>query len=98
MGYVASELADEIIITADNPRSEEVKNIIEDIRKGIRRDNYSIIPDRRQAIEEALKTAQANDIVLIAGKGHENYQIFKDQTIDFDDRIEAKKCLVSMIS
>jgi len=98
MGYIASELADEVIVTADNPRSEDVEDIIEDIKRGIKKDNYRVIPDRHIAIKEALKIAKANDIVLIAGKGHENYQVFKDKTIDFDDRLEAKICLASMIS
>jgi len=93
MGYVASELADQVIITADNPRSEDANGIIADILKGIKKNNYKIIADRALAIEEALKMAEENDIVLLAGKGHENYQVFKDRTIDFDDREEAKRCL-----
>ncbi|MCM8770760.1 MAG: UDP-N-acetylmuramoyl-L-alanyl-D-glutamate--2,6-diaminopimelate ligase [Candidatus Omnitrophica bacterium] len=98
MGYVASELAESVIITSDNPRSEDENDIAQDIRKGIKRNNYKIILDRREAINEALRMAEDNDIVLIAGKGHENYQIFKDKIIDFNDRKEVEKCLMSMIS
>ncbi|MCM8780204.1 MAG: UDP-N-acetylmuramyl-tripeptide synthetase, partial [Candidatus Omnitrophica bacterium] len=98
MGYVASEMADSVIITSDNPRSEDENDIIEDIRKGIRKNNYKIIADRHMAIQEALKIARDDDIVLIAGKGHERCQIFKDKIVDFDDREEVKKCLASRIS
>lgn len=96
MGRVASELSDEVIITADNPRSEDLNAIIADITRGVAKNNYTVIPDRRQAIETAIRMAKEDDIVLIAGKGHENYQVFKDKTIDFDDRIEARQCLQSM--
>jgi len=95
MGYAASELADYVIITNDNSRSEDPQKIIEDIRKGIRKNNYSIIPDRKEAIRKSLSMAGAGDIVLIAGKGHENYQILKNQTVHFDDREVVKECLMS---
>jgi UDP-N-acetylmuramyl-tripeptide synthetase len=96
MGRAASELADYVIITSDNPRSEDPQKIIEDIRKGIRKNNYCIISDRKDAIEKSLSMAEAGDIVLIAGKGHENCQILKDKTIHFDDREAVKECLESM--
>jgi UDP-N-acetylmuramoyl-L-alanyl-D-glutamate--2,6-diaminopimelate ligase len=96
MGHVVSELADYAIITDDNPRSEEPLVIIEDIKKGIKKDNFRVIPDRREAIRESLLMAKEGDIVLIAGKGHENYQILKDKTIHFDDREVARECLKSM--
>lgn len=86
MGRVASDLAELSILTSDNPRSEDPQLIIEEIRRGFLRPHYKIIPDRREAIYEALNLAQPGDVVLIAGKGHETYQIFKDQTIAFDDR------------
>lgn len=86
MGKVASELADEIIITSDNPRSEQPEDIIKDILKGVTTDRYKVIIDREQAIKKSLQMAGENDIVLIAGKGHEKYQIFKDRTIKFDER------------
>ncbi len=96
MGYRATELADYVIITNDNPRSENPQKIIEDIKKGIRKDNYCIIPNRKDAIKKSLSLAKAGDIVLIAGKGHENYQILKNETIYFDDREAARECLESM--
>lgn len=98
MGFVATELGDNVIITADNPRSEEVNDIIEDITRGIKKRNFDVIADRKEAINGALKLARAGDIVLIAGKGHENYQVFKDKTVPFDDREVAKECLKSLIS
>ncbi len=96
MGYAASELADYVIITNDNPRSEDPQDIIEDIVKGIRKNNYCIIPERKDAIRESISEAREGDIVLIAGKGHENYQILRNQTIHFDDREAVKECLESM--
>jgi len=96
MGRLTSELADYVIITNDNPRSEDPEKIIGDIRKGIRRNNYLIIPDRKAAIQKSLSLAKAGDTVLIAGKGHENYQILKDNRIHFDDCEIVKECLGSM--
>ena len=85
MGKVASLLADWSIITSDNPRDEDPDVIIQEITDGFMKKNYEVIVDRREAIHKALKSAKKNEVVLIAGKGHENYQIFKDQTIHFDD-------------
>ncbi len=96
MGHTASELADYVIITNDNPRSEDPQDIIKDIIKGIRKNNHCTIPDRKDAIRKSLSLAAAGDIVLIAGKGHEPYQILKNQTIRFDDRETVKECLESM--
>lgn len=83
MGRVAGEMADYCIITSDNPRNEDPLAIIEEILPGFSRENYEVEPDRQQAIERALAMAGRNDIVLLAGKGHETYQIFKDKTLDF---------------
>ncbi|MGE5197085.1 MAG: UDP-N-acetylmuramoyl-L-alanyl-D-glutamate--2,6-diaminopimelate ligase [Deltaproteobacteria bacterium] len=98
MGKVVSELADSAIITSDNPRSEPPEEIIDAIKSGISKGNYRVIADRRDAIKESLSAAGVGDIVLVAGKGHENYQIFKDRTIDFDDREVIKECLRSLRS
>jgi len=98
MGQVASELADFCFITSDNPRSEEPADIAEDIRKGIRKDNYRVVIDRKEAINSALLSARAGDIVLIAGKGHENYQVYKGKTIPFDDLRVTHECLRSLRS
>ena len=85
MGAIASELADKCIITNDNPRNEDPDVIVRDIQKGITRDNCEVVLDRKKAIKKALGLARDNDIVIIAGKGHENYQIFKGKTVHFDD-------------
>ncbi|MGE5342725.1 MAG: UDP-N-acetylmuramoyl-L-alanyl-D-glutamate--2,6-diaminopimelate ligase [Candidatus Omnitrophota bacterium] len=87
MGRVASRHADVVVVTSDNPRAEEPLDIIQAIIAGFEPgfNRYRIETDRRQAIEAALRMAQKGDLVVIAGKGHEDYQIFKDQTIHFDD-------------
>jgi UDP-N-acetylmuramyl-tripeptide synthetase len=86
MGRVVEEHSDLAIVTSDNPRTEDPLAIIEDIKKGLRGDNHVVIPDRREAIYRSIEIAGRDDIVLIAGKGHEDYQILKDKTIHFDDR------------
>ena len=95
MASVAALMSDYVVITSDNPRSEEPEDIIADIKSGFPKnfDKYSAIVDRKQAIKHALKMARPGDIVLIAGKGHESCQIFKDNTIDFDDRKVAADAL-----
>ncbi len=88
MGRVAARLADWTVLTSDNPRSEEPGAIIADIEAGFVREavkTYEIEPDRRKAIVRALATANKGDIVIIAGKGHEDYQVFKDRTVHFSD-------------
>jgi len=86
MGQVASQLADYAIVTSDNPRSEEPKAIIDEIVPGFFKDQYEVIVDRKQAIEKALAIARKGDLVLIAGKGHESYQVFANRTVDFNER------------
>lgn len=85
MGEIAQRLADHVYLTDDNPRSENPKAIMRDIVKNLN-DFVRVIHDRRQAIEIAIENAAVNDWVLVAGKGHESQQIFKDHVIDFDDR------------
>ncbi|MFH1198878.1 MAG: UDP-N-acetylmuramoyl-L-alanyl-D-glutamate--2,6-diaminopimelate ligase [Candidatus Omnitrophota bacterium] len=96
MGKIVTELADYAIITNDNPRSEEPMEIIKDIKAGIRRNNYCVIPKRDDAIRKSLNLASSGDVVLVAGKGHETYQILKNETIHFDDRKVIKQCLKSL--
>lgn len=96
MGHLAVELADYAIITNDNPRSESPEDIVNDIKKGISKDNYCVVLERKQAIEKSLSMASSGDIVLIAGKGHENYQIINNQILEFDDREAARQCLKSI--
>ena len=99
MGKIADELADMVVITSDNPRSENPDVIISDILTGIKTmDNKRIFveTDRKQAIEFIPKIAKTNDIIVIAGKGHETYQILKDKTIHFDDREIAQSVFPQM--
>lgn len=99
MGEVAARLADWTIITSDNPRSEEPEQIISEIEEGFRRlgnHNYEKIVDRRRAIEAALVMARKGDWVVVAGKGHENYQIFKDRTVPFSDVETAREIIDSL--
>ncbi len=94
MGAIAEKIADKIIITSDNPRSEDPQQIITDIIAGLKNVNTETVtvePDRGHAIALLKTIAGNNDVVVIAGKGHEDYQILKDRTIHFDDREEARK-------
>jgi UDP-N-acetylmuramoyl-L-alanyl-D-glutamate--2,6-diaminopimelate ligase len=93
MGRVVEERSDIAIVTSDNPRTEDPLAIIEDIKKGLKKNNHIIMPDRRSAIHRAVELAGKDDIVLIAGKGHEDYQILKDRTIHFDDREVALEAM-----
>jgi UDP-N-acetylmuramoyl-L-alanyl-D-glutamate--2,6-diaminopimelate ligase len=92
MGHIASTLADIVIITSDNPRSENPEDIIKQIKEGINKNANAIdILDREEAIKKAIFMAEKGDIVLIAGKGHENYQIIGNKKFPFDDTEVAKK-------
>lgn len=89
MGAIAEKLADMLVITSDNPRTEDPQQIITDILSGIERfqsERMVVDPDRKSAIHRAIDLAQPQDIVVVAGKGHEDYQILADKTIHFDDR------------
>jgi UDP-N-acetylmuramoyl-L-alanyl-D-glutamate--2,6-diaminopimelate ligase len=92
MGRIASELADLAIVTSDNPRSEEPDSIIGEIVAGAAGD-VEVEPDRREAIARAIDAAQEGDVVVIAGKGHEQGQQFADRTVPFDDRDVAREAL-----
>ncbi len=92
MGMVAQKYSDIIILTSDNPRSEKAEDIIQDILKGItQKDKVIIVVDREMAIKKAIQLAKENDIILIAGKGHETYQIIGDRVFKFDDSDIARK-------
>jgi UDP-N-acetylmuramoyl-L-alanyl-D-glutamate--2,6-diaminopimelate ligase len=100
MGGIATELADTSIVTSDNPRTEDPGMIIEDILRGIRQDSSRTVivqPDRRSAIFEAVRLAEAGDVVIIAGKGHEDYQILGREKIHFDDREVALQALEEVL-
>jgi UDP-N-acetylmuramoyl-L-alanyl-D-glutamate--2,6-diaminopimelate ligase len=95
MGEVTGRLSDLTILSSDNPRTEDPLKIISDIIVGLQKTSgkYLIEPDREKAIGEAMDEARAGDIVLLAGKGHENYQILADRTLEFDDRNVARQAL-----
>ncbi|WP_432664768.1 UDP-N-acetylmuramoyl-L-alanyl-D-glutamate--2,6-diaminopimelate ligase [Wukongibacter baidiensis] len=95
MGKIAYDMSDYAIITNDNPRTEDPEKIVEDIMKGIGpdKDKYEVIIDRKEAIKRAIEGAKKGDVVLIAGKGHETYQIINDEVSDFDDREVALEFL-----
>jgi UDP-N-acetylmuramoyl-L-alanyl-D-glutamate--2,6-diaminopimelate ligase len=93
MGSITEKKSYLAIVTSDNPRSENPDDIIDDIRNGLKGSNHIIIPDRKEAIYKAVEKARKNDIVLIAGKGHEDYQILKEKTIHFDDREIALRAI-----
>ncbi len=98
MGAVVARLSDEVIVTSDNPRTEDPQAIIEQILEGIDevaagRERSVVVPDRREAIVEAIGRARSGDFVLIAGKGHETYQIVGTERQPFDDRLVARQAL-----
>jgi UDP-N-acetylmuramoyl-L-alanyl-D-glutamate--2,6-diaminopimelate ligase len=101
MGAVAGRLSDLILITSDNPRNEDPGRIIEEIQRGIttdtRRDSRQrllTIVDRREAISKAIELARPGDLVLVAGKGHEKYQVIGSQVLPFDDVAVAREALM----
>ncbi len=99
MGRIASRYSDYSILTSDNPRSEAPGEIINQIQQGFgRRANFSVVEDRFQAIKKALSRAKKGDLVIVAGKGHESYQVLKDTVIPFDDRDVVRKILGSIKS
>ncbi len=91
MGRIATEESDYVILTSDNPRTEDPEKIMGDIVRGVSKDNYEVILDRRKAIQKGLDLIEKDDIFLILGKGHENYQILGHEKIHFDDSEEIKK-------
>jgi UDP-N-acetylmuramoyl-L-alanyl-D-glutamate--2,6-diaminopimelate ligase len=94
MGAIAARLADYTVLTSDNPRGEKPEAILDDIEAGMRgATNYTRITDRREAISRTIAEASDDDVVVIAGKGHEPYQVIGDQVIHFDDREEAERAL-----
>ncbi len=106
MGEIAGKLSDMTVITSDNPRTEDPMSIIEHITMGMKKvsqkadntnnghpEGYLVEPDRNQAIKTGIENSHPGDTILIAGKGHETYQILGDKTISFDDRIAVKKII-----
>ncbi|MEJ2592243.1 MAG: UDP-N-acetylmuramoyl-L-alanyl-D-glutamate--2,6-diaminopimelate ligase [Candidatus Thiodiazotropha sp.] len=94
MGALAEQLADRVYVTDDNPRSETSADIITEILAGMQRPGAAVVEaDRGRAIRQAIAEAQAGDLVLVAGKGHEDYQLVGDQTLHFDDREQVAEAL-----
>ena len=100
MAAVAEKLADRIVITSDNPRTEDPEAIIEDIRKGLDRDGMAkaiVISDRREAIRTAILTAPEGSTILLAGKGHETYQIIGKEKRHFDEKEIVNETFASIL-
>ena len=99
MGRVAGELSDFVVVTSDNPRTENPLEIIDGIEAGLKPTDcpYSVVPDRHEAIHRAIKRAKAGDVVIIAGKGHETYQVIGSQKFHFDDREIAREALLKRL-
>jgi UDP-N-acetylmuramoyl-L-alanyl-D-glutamate--2,6-diaminopimelate ligase len=95
MGEAAGSLSDLVVLTSDNPRSEDPLRIINDVVVGLQKVNakYRVEPDREQAVVMAIEEARPGDIILLAGKGHETYQVLRESTIEFDDREKARAIL-----
>jgi len=98
MGKIAANYSDVVFVTSDNPRTEDPDLILKDIEaglieEGVPAESYKLIVDRRKAIEKAIEMASPGDVVLIAGKGHETYQLIAGEVLDFDDRIVAKDAI-----
>jgi len=100
MGSIACRFSDRVVVTSDNPRFEDPMFIISEIEKGVKNKftNYDIMPDRRDAIDKALRLAGEGDVVVLAGKGHEKCQIIGDEAIPFDDREIVKELLATHVS
>jgi UDP-N-acetylmuramoyl-L-alanyl-D-glutamate--2,6-diaminopimelate ligase len=101
MGEIAGRLADYTVVTSDNPRSEDPAAICAEVAEGVARtapgpEAYRVLVDRREAIRHAVEAARPGDVVLLAGKGHETYQLFADRAIRFDDREEARAALARL--
>lgn len=96
MGEIAGELADVVVVTTDNPRNENPDAIITEILLGVKKrtSSFHVIPDRREAIRWAVNESQASDVLIVAGKGHEDYQIIGDERRHFDDREELESAFV----
>lgn len=101
MGKIAVQYADHVFVTSDNPRTEDPESILQEIAQGIKQegvptDRYELLVDRRAAIHKAIEMASPDDVVLIAGKGHETYQLIGNTVHDFDDRIVAQEAIRSL--
>ena len=95
MGNIAVTKSDYVVFTSDNPRTEDPQKIMDDILAGVDKDNYEVELDRRKAIVKALDMIKDDDVVLLLGKGHEDYQILGHEKVHFDDAEEVRNYLKS---
>ena len=94
MGAIAEEFSDIVVVTDDNPRTEEPRDIINDILAGmVDAGHVKVMEGRAEAVTNAIMQAKENDVVLVAGKGHEDYQIVGNRRLDYSDRITAARLL-----
>jgi UDP-N-acetylmuramoyl-L-alanyl-D-glutamate--2,6-diaminopimelate ligase len=91
MGEIAARLADVAVVTSDNPRTEDPERIVQEIESGMHGKAHERVVDRRQAISRALTLAQSGDTVLLAGKGHETYQVIGKEKQPFDERLVVRE-------
>ena len=98
MGEITARYSDLVILTSDNPRTEDEGQIIDDTRPGLEQHKtpYRIIPDRYEAVKWALENARKDDVLLLAGKGHEDYQVLRDETVYFDEKVLVGQLLAEM--
>jgi len=98
MGRIAVRLSSHVIVTSDNPRTEDPLAILSEIRVGLNQGpaTYELTPDRREAIGRAVAMARPDDVVIIAGKGHETYQVIGRETVPFDDRAVAREWVLQL--
>ena len=98
MGEVAAEYSDFLIVTSDNPRLEDPIAIINDILPGVKKHQteYVVVPNRKEAIFYAVQHAQPDDVVVLAGKGHENYQVLGNEKVHFDEREIVREALATL--
>jgi UDP-N-acetylmuramoyl-L-alanyl-D-glutamate--2,6-diaminopimelate ligase len=93
MAEAVAALADRVLLTSDNPRTEDPERILDDLEPGLEGVEYQRVPDRREAIRKALEMAGPADVVLLAGKGHERYQVVGTEKRPFDERLVVRECL-----
>jgi UDP-N-acetylmuramoyl-L-alanyl-D-glutamate--2,6-diaminopimelate ligase len=93
MAQIACKYGTDVIFTSDNPRSEDPSAILKDMEAGVYDEKYLVKLDRKEAIWAAIEQASCDDAILIAGKGHETYQIIGDDVFDFDDRIVVREAI-----
>ena len=98
MGEAAGRYSDLALVTNDNPRGEDPEQIFREILPGLKSAEYLVLPDRREAIEKALRSAQPGDMVIIAGKGHEEYQVLQDRVVPFSDRRVAGELVAKILA